>query len=655
MYKIVVAFFLISELACGAEIPIESFTKHGDYLDLKISPDGKHFAARIRHDDQVPLVFIERASRKIVGGVRPGTKNEIHSVNWINNERVIFETAEKPFFLDAPIPTGELFGVDLTGKKLELLFGYRAGDRKLGSRISTKSDSKASQELVSTLPGDPKNILIIEHPWTKDGNFYWDKRNKRPTLSLINFKTGKRKKLELLPFEGANVLATNSGEVLFSSWHDSEGKLHAAYRKTARAPWLELHEETLNGFDIKPVALSNDASKVYLMVYQGKLGLRNMLELNLRTGEQDTLFESLKSNLDGWEADLDTGIPVVGTSHTDTTEYHYSARISATSELHKMLKKAFKGQAISITSSTKDGNLLLLRVSSDINPGEYYIFDVATKEAEFVWANKSWIKPNDLRQTQSIKIEARDGLELSGYLTLPEATKDKKPPMVVMVHGGPHGVRDHWYYDSEVQLLANRGYAVLQINFRGSGGFGSRFEQLGYRQWGGKMIDDIIDGTNWATSGGIVDKDKTCIYGASYGGYAAMMAAARAPDLYRCAIGYVGVYDLNYMFTKGDIVDSWGGLAYLKRVLGNEEEQLHEYSPVNRVADLRANIMLIHGDNDRRVPVAHYNAMRKALRKAGKPAEEMLFDLSGHGVWDEKDRIKLYSRILSFLGRNIGQ
>jgi len=655
MPKLLFFFFLTSRLAFGAEIPLEHFTKHGDYLDLKISPDGKHFSARVRYDGEVPLIFIERASGKMVGGVRPGERNEIHTVNWINNERVIFEKAEKQFYLDAPIPTGELFSVDISGKKRKLLFGYRAGDKNSRSRISTKENIRASQELVSTLPENSENILIIEHPWTKEGNYYWDKRNKRPNLSLLNFTTGKRRKLEVLPFEGASVLATNTGDVLFASWRDKKNVMRAAYRKTVKSLWVELDENTLEGSEINPVALSSDASKAYFIVNQGELGVRNMLELNLITGERDFVFAFLESNLGGWEVELDTGIPVVGITHSNKTEYHYSARTSKTSELHKKLKKAFKGQAISITSSTKDGSLLLLRISSDVNPGEYYVFDVVNNKAEFVWANRSWIDPRDLRHAEPISIVARDGLKLSGFLTMPEKPDDDKPPMVVMIHGGPHGSRDYWYYDSEVQLLASRGYAVLQINFRGSGGFGHRFEELGYKQWGGKMIDDIVDATNWAASEGSIDKNRICAYGASYGGYAAMMVAAQAPELYRCTIGYVGVYSLNYMFTKGDIIDSWGGLAYLEKVLGDENDLLDKYSPVNRVGDIQASVMLIHGDNDQRVPVAHYNAMRKALKQSGNPAEEMIFDLSGHSVWHDKSRGKLYTGMLKFLKQNIGQ
>ena len=656
-YKTLFIFILSfsSPLVTSAEISLEHFTKHGDYLDITISPDGKYLAARLRQDGKVPLVFIERASNKVVGAVNPGINNEVHTVNWVSNDRVIYELAEKHHYSDRPIPTGELFISNYNGRGQKMLFGYRASNEKTGSRISSKKNIKSSQELVSILPEDPNKILIIEHLWSMQGNVYYDDRSRTPVLSKLNLINGKRKKQETIPFKGADVLSTKTGDVLFASWTDENYIFRAAYRETVESPWVELDEDTFNASTVEPVAISNDASKAYFIASQGELGIKNMLELDLVTGKKNILFDSVGTGIYGWEVDLDTGIPVVGISYERKQEFHYSSKVSETSNLHKMLTNAFDGQNLRIVDSTSDGHLLLLRTSSDVNPGEYYVFDVVNKGAEFIWANRSWIDPRQLRPTKPISVKARDGLKLSGYLTLPEQVEGIKSPMVVMIHGGPHGVRDYWSYDSEVQLLANRGYAVLQVNFRGSGGYGGKFQELGYKEWGGKMIDDIIDATNFALNEKSIDKSKVCAYGASYGGYAAMMVAAKAPDLYKCTIGYVGVYDLNLMFTEGDIIDSWGGLAYLERAVGNEKDLLSEDSPINRINDIKANIMLIHGDNDRRVPVVHYDEMRDALKKANKPVKEMLFDLSGHGVWNEKSRKKLYSGVVEFLDDNIGQ
>jgi dipeptidyl aminopeptidase/acylaminoacyl peptidase len=227
--------------------------------------------------------------------------------------------------------------------------------------------------------------------------------------------------------------------------------------------------------------------------------------------------------------------------------------------------------------------------------------------------------------------------------------------MVVMIHGGPHGVRDYWEFDGEVQLFASRGYAVLQVNYRGSGGYGDKFEKAGYLQWGGKMIQDIIDGTRHVVETYSIDENRMCLYGASYGGYAALMTAVRAPNTYKCTIGYVGLYDLNYFYTESDVMDLMGGEAYLNKVIGTDKQQLNEYSPVNHADKIKANVMLIHGEKDSRVPVINAEAMLKRLQSKGKKVPYLNFSNSGHGVYDEQGRDTLYKGVLEFLDKNMGE
>ncbi|RBP51138.1 alpha/beta hydrolase family protein [Arenicella xantha] len=236
---------------------------------------------------------------------------------------------------------------------------------------------------------------------------------------------------------------------------------------------------------------------------------------------------------------------------------------------------------------------------------------------------------------------------------LPSSNSRQSPPLIVIPHGGPHGVRDHWQFDEETQLLANRGYAVLKVNFRGSGGYGEAFEKLGYKEWGGKMIDDIIDATNWVAESGQVDQHRMCIYGASYGGYAALMAAIRAPDLYRCTVGYVGVYDLPTMYSDSDIPRNWGGVGYLEKVIGRNDKQLAEYSPVNHADKIKAEIMLIHATEDRRVPIKHADLLREALEDANKKFTYLEYGDSGHGLWNVDKRKDMYTKLLAFFDKSL--
>jgi dipeptidyl aminopeptidase/acylaminoacyl peptidase len=256
---------------------------------------------------------------------------------------------------------------------------------------------------------------------------------------------------------------------------------------------------------------------------------------------------------------------------------------------------------------------------------------------------------------EPVAFKARDGLALHGYLTRPPGKDDAKNlPMVVYVHGGPYFVRDAWEYDRDVQFLASRGYAVLQVNFRGSGGYGHAFQQKGYREWGGAMQDDVTDATRWAIAQGIADPKRVCIYGASYGGYAALEGAEKEPSLYRCAIGYVGVYDLRLMYTRGDTPQFTSGENYLKQVLGEDEGVLWERSPVAHPERLKARIMLIAGGEDARVPPVQADAMRSALAKAHVDYEWLYQRTEGHGFYDEKHVEDLLTRVGAFLDASLG-
>ena len=654
----VIAFLLsLAAPLSAAVLPLDDFIRHGDYLDLTLSPDGEHLLARVRQQSTVMLVFVRRKDGAVVGGVKPGGGDMIHSASWVNNKRILYQLAEKSHALDRPVPTGELYAINIDGSASKLIYGYRASDEATGTRISLRESSNASHEILTLLPDDRKHILIIEYPWQQIGGYWYDNRSRPPVVSRLNVYTGRKKKIEVITHNGARVLADEGGRVRFASWVDKNGEQKSAFRHDNKEKWQELAPLLDIDEAPYPIAVDAAANRGYLLGNYGDRRLQTLFELDMSSGKVTRLFDGLRADLLGWETDIDTPAPVVGISYPDRPQYHYADTDSPMIAIHKMLARAFKGQELAVTSRSADGKLLLLRVSSDINPGEYYIFDVEAKKADFLWANRSWIDPRQMRPVQPVALQSRDGIPLHGYLTLPArdgaAPEQKKPALVVVLHGGPHGVRDYWSYNSEVQLLANRGYAVLQINFRGSAGYGEAFEQLGYRQWGGKMIEDIIDATRWAAQHAAIDGNRICVYGASYGGYAALMAAARAADLYRCAVGYAGIYDLEYMYTKGDIPDLWGGEAYLETVIGRDEGQLQAFSPIHHVDNIKAAVMLIHGENDRRVPIAHAKAMRSKLKKSAKEVTWLSYGKSGHGVWDLNSRRELYQGLLDFLARHI--
>jgi dipeptidyl aminopeptidase/acylaminoacyl peptidase len=261
---------------------------------------------------------------------------------------------------------------------------------------------------------------------------------------------------------------------------------------------------------------------------------------------------------------------------------------SSEGKIIRGMSNKFPGHFVRPVSISRDAQKIVFLVSSGSNSGEYYVFDAKTKQAKSLFARDTLMNPALMATVKPILLKSRDGLELNGYLSLPPNREPKNLPMVVMPHGGPHGIRDYAAYDSWAQVLATRGYAVLKVNFRGSGGYGAEFENKGYRQWGQNMINDMTDATKWAIEQGYADKNRTAIAGASYGGYAALMSGAHEPDLYKAVISYVDVSDLEMMFTRGDVEKSVSGTNTLIRYLGDDKAVLKANSPVNLAGQFKA-------------------------------------------------------------------
>jgi dipeptidyl aminopeptidase/acylaminoacyl peptidase len=292
-------------------------------------------------------------------------------------------------------------------------------------------------------------------------------------------------------------------------------------------------------------------------------------------------------------------------------------------------------------------------VYGDRNPGQFLLVDVAARKAEPLLETRPWVKPEEAAEVAAFHIKARDGQPIHGYVTYPPGqAPGTKAPLVVVAHGGPHGVRDLWHYNAEIQLLASRGYAVLSVNYRGSGGYGRAYERVGYRHWGDLMMDDILDATRWLVGKGRVDGDRMCTFGGSFGGYSALQLVARAPDTFRCAIGFAGVYDLRMMEGNDEWADSTFLRSLMRTYLSSDQALLEAFSPALHADRITVPVFLIHGKKDVRVPIAHAEALRKALTERGRPPEWLVEPNEGHGFYDEQARERMYRAVLAFLDKH---
>jgi dipeptidyl aminopeptidase/acylaminoacyl peptidase len=330
----------------------------------------------------------------------------------------------------------------------------------------------------------------------------------------------------------------------------------------------------------------------------------------------------------------------------------------AIARIQGMFDKSFPNN-VNQLSWTRDKKKFLITSYSDVLPASFYLFDTETNKAEWLADARPWIKPETQSPMQPVRYKARDGLEIPAYLTIPKGSSGKKLPMVVEVHGGPWVAGYTWQWNPEVQFLANRGYAVLQPNFRGTLGFGRKHFTSSFFQWGLAMQDDITDGVKWAIEQGIADPDRICIYGGSYGGYATMMGVAKEPDLFKCGINYVGVTDLPLLMTASwsDTFNSEGAQTSLRTRLGDldkDAQRLRDTSPVNLASRIKANIMMAYGGADIRVVPEHGTRMRSALERAGHKPEWIIVNDEGHGYRKLENQVMFYGAMEKFLDRNIG-
>ncbi|MFO1394594.1 MAG: alpha/beta fold hydrolase [Steroidobacteraceae bacterium] len=312
------------------------------------------------------------------------------------------------------------------------------------------------------------------------------------------------------------------------------------------------------------------------------------------------------------------------------------------------VSKAMKGQYVEIAGNADDGSTYLLSVGNDVNPTTYAVFERASGTVSMVGEPYPGLDRSGLRAAQPIHYPARDGTSIPGYLTLP-ADGARSAPLVVLPHGGPIS-RDALGYDFLRQFLVSRGYAVLQMNFRGSGGLGSAWQYAAHQDWGGLTYDDVIDGVRWAVKEGYADPKRMCIVGWSFGGYVALLGAQRNADLFRCSVSIAGVSDL------GMLVDSsthFIGASVAEAQIGTDDEKLDRNSPRLHAAEFGAPVLLLHGDRDPVVQVRQSEAMAAALERAGKPVRYVPLPGAGHSIRREASRAVLLTEIETFLARNL--
>ncbi|EZP45974.1 Prolyl oligopeptidase family protein [Stenotrophomonas sp. RIT309] len=621
---------------------LDRYLRQEAFADIKISPGGEYVAATVPIEAGTALAIYRIADMKMVGTFRPPRNNHAHTFDWVSNERLLVGMAQKLGVLDRPAPTGELFGINANGKGGELLVGYRTAETGLGTNIKVKPAGMVAAFLTDELKDDDRNVLVAVTPFTD---------NAATQIERMDVSTGRRNAVARAPIAQAAFTTDARGEVRFAYGVGPDQKKKLYYRAGASSEWILLHDEALNPRNEAAIGFSADGRLAYLQVEQAE-GPDVIVSWDPQSNERRTVLRDEIADPARIIHRPGTQVPVGALFMGTTPRTRFFDETSEDARLYRSLETAL-GAPVYITSSTRNGSTVLVESWSGRNPGDFYLYDTLGKRARHLISRSDWIDPAQSADVRAITLQARDGRPLHGFLTVPPGVPMRALPMVVVPHGGPIGVLDDGTYSTETQMLAAAGYAVLQVNFRGSAGYGRAHAQAARKQWGAAMQDDVTDATRWAIEQGIADRERICIYGASYGAYAALMGTVREPGLYRCAAGYVGIYDLPLMYARGDIQSDESGLIYLREWLGRPKD-LVERSPVNLAAQVGVPVLLAAGREDQRAPVLHTERMEAALKQAGTPVQALYYKNEGHGLYNLANQRDYYGHLLAFLSRSLG-
>lgn len=615
---------------------VDEFFPKMDFGTPSLSPNGKYLAMpdyrQSRH--KIMIVNLEgglNAHEILLSNSYIGRLSgyEIGGVDWATDDRLLVDVITKEKAHLTYIKNGKkyrqtqtiaftrLLAMDKNGYKQKMLFSNTT------SKIRRRNTNLARVSNVLKL--DPDHILMRAY-------------SKNLALWKVNVHTGEAEIIEMGGLKTYDWKLNKDGTpVIRFDYTNNQRYILIKSRALGEKKWQKLdvvkHEEIAI---IRPIAPSNDPTHFYITGRPEGYDRIATFLYNLKTkqhgkpiSEHETLdvYQTITDNNGDYFASVYLGNEVI----YDFVDPSYNNDILA---LNAYFENKYN---VWIEEVSGNGRRWLLRVESPQDPGRYYVYDTKEKHAQYLTSLKTYPDPESLGQVEIVTYKTRDGLSLTGYLTLSSDTQAETAPLIVLPHGGP-AARDYYQFDKMVQYLSSRGYQVFQPNFRGSSGFGQKFSALGHKEWGGKMQDDITDGVQHLIKNGKVQAGNICILGASYGGYAALAGAYKTPDLYKCAVAINSVSNLPSML-KSD-KETFGAHSYvygqMKETIGNpgkDAKQIRKFSPFHNANAINIPILLIHGTADQRVPVGQSREMYVKLKKLGKAVKYLELQGVNHNLY----------------------
>jgi len=600
------------------EIPLKDFFKNSEKSSYQISPNGDFYAFMAPYEKRMN-VFVQKIGTEEATRITDVTDRDIAGYLWANNDRILYlkdNGGDENF---------GIYGVNIDGSNPQNL----------------TAEAGVKTQIIDDLEGLDEFIMV-------------GLNSRNPQIFdpyRLNITTGEKE-----------MLYENPGNI--SGWMtDHDGKLRVAttsdgvntsilYRDTEKDAFKSIlttnFKETMS-----PQFFTFDNKNLYAVSNLGRDKAAAVL-FDVETGkESEMLFEHPEVDVSyiGY-SDKRKVITAAGYS---TDKRHRKYFDEETKKMMESLETKLEGYEIGIGSSNKAEDKYIVRSYSDKSRGAYYFYNKTDDKLEKIADVSPWIDETQMAEMKPIQYQTRDGLTINGYLTLPKGVDAKNLPVVMNVHGGPWA-RDSWGFNPEVQFMANRGFAVLQVNFRGSTGYGRAFWEASFKQWGQSMQNDVTDGAKWLIDQGIADPERIGIYGGSYGGYATLAGLAYSPEMYACGVDYVGVSNL-FSFMK-TIPPYWQQyLEMMYEMVGNPESDsamLAAFSPALNADKITAPLLVAQGAKDPRVNINESDQMVNAMKERGVEVEYLVKENEGHGFRNEENRFEFYEAMMKFLKTHLG-
>lgn len=607
-------------------IPTEDLAARSSFWNAELSPDGTRLALLMKAGDKTAIRVVEMDTNRVVTTAAVPEKSQLEWYRWAGPDRLLVSISTM----------GKFFGSDVPYTRLLLMFP----ELKTSEILFPKNKAVEGDDVIFVAEDGSYALVAVQKTIYDYPSVYrYELESKGSVVEVQK------------PIDGVwNWHADDAGVVrMGTGWRSKRLRIH--YRPDGDSKFKLIGKikqgETDRFWDVAQIVSGSDTGYVLDEGESGRVALRRF---NYATREVvETIYEHPEWDIE--DVLLRDGEPLAALYTDDRDQVVWFDE--EYDKLYRQLRQALGQESVWVTSRSKNGERMLVWAGSEADPGVLYVYTPATKRLDQLAEYRPKIDFRLLARPKPVNYTARDGTRIAAYLTLPVGRDPKSLPLVILPHGGPYGVRDKLRYDDEVQLLANRGYAVLQPNYRGSGGYGDAFFELGTGQIGRAMQDDLDDAMDWAVAEGIADPARVCVVGGSYGGYAALWAVIRNPERYRCAASWAGVTDWDLMlkydrrFFTRESSKKWRA-----RVEGDETFDLDLVSPYRQAATLTRPVLLAHGKDDSRVPFSQFQKFEKAAQGTGVPLTTLVIEDEGHSFSKPENEQKWYDALEAFLAEH---